>query len=98
MVDASDGLRDSPIVSTPLLFSGSSDTAGSETIAPSGSDEVVDHGTCGPTRSKVNDVNDTSSRSKTKSSTGVEWIMAPVTQSNPVAIVLMVMILLVVMS
>ena len=70
-VSASEGLRESSIVSTPQLFSSSGDTAGCETIAPSGSDDVVDHDSCGPTRSKVNDVNDKSSRSNSTSSTGV---------------------------
>ena len=70
-VSASEGLRDSSITSMPQLFSSSGDTAGSETIAPSGSDDVVDLEACGPARSKVNDVNDTSSRSKSKSATGV---------------------------
>ena len=50
-VSASKGLRDNSIVSTPQLFSSSGDTAGCETIAPSGSDDVVDHESCGPTRS-----------------------------------------------
>ena len=42
-----------------------------ETIVPSGSDDVVDHESCGPTRSKVDDVNDKSSRSNSTSATGV---------------------------
>lgn len=87
-VSASEGPRDSSIVSMPQLFSSSGDTAGCETIAPSGSDD-------GPAPSKVNDVNDTSGRSKSKSATGV---MVPVMPSNPDAIVLKVMILLVAMS
>ena len=70
-VSASEGLRDSSIISTPQLFSISGDTAGCETIAPSGSDDVVDYESCGPTRSKVNDVNDNSSRSNSTSATRV---------------------------
>ena len=42
-IPASEGLRDSSIISTPQLFSSSGDTAGCETLAPSGSDDVVDH-------------------------------------------------------
>ena len=42
-VSASKGLRDNSIVSTPQLFSSSGDTAGCETIVPSGSDDAVDH-------------------------------------------------------
>lgn len=70
-VSGSESLRDGSIVSTPQLFSNSGDTAGSKTIAPSDSDDVVDHEACGPARSSVNDVNgtDTSSRSKCKSVT-----------------------------
>ena len=74
----------------PQLFSSSGDTAGCETIAPSGSDD-------GPAPSKVNDVNDTSGRSKSKSKSAT-GVMVPVMPSNPDAIVLMVMILLVAMS
>ena len=73
-VSASEGLRDNSIVSTPQLFFSSGDTAGSETAAPSGSDDVVDHEACGSACSKVNDVNDvndTSSRSKNKRATEV---------------------------
>ena len=57
---ASEGLRENSIVSTPQLFSTSGDTAGCETIVPSGSDDVVDHESCGQTCSKVNDGNDKS--------------------------------------
>ena len=70
-VCAPEALRDSSIVSTPQLFSCSGDTAGSETIPPSGSNEVVAHEACGPVRSEVNDANDISSRSKSKSATAV---------------------------
>ena len=71
-VSASKGLRDGSIVSTPQLFSSSGDTASSETMTPSGSDDVVDHGAPGPAPSSVNDINgtDASSRSKSKSATG----------------------------
>lgn len=60
-VSASDGLRDSTIVSRPQLFSSFGVTAGS--------DDVVDHEASGPAHSSVNDINDTdtSSRSKRKS-------------------------------
>ena len=68
---ASEGLRGSSIVSTPQLFSSSGDTAGCETIVPSGSDDVVDYESCGPTRSKDNDVNDKSSRNNSTRATGV---------------------------
>ena len=70
-VSAPEALRDSSIAYTPQLFPCSGDTAGSETIRPSGSDNVVVHETCGPARSEVNDVNDTSSRRKSKSATAV---------------------------
>ena len=70
-VSGSEGHRDSSIVSTPQLFSSSDDTSGSATIAPSGSDDVVDHEACGPARFKVNDFNDTGGRSKSKRATGV---------------------------
>ena len=97
-IPASEGLRDSSIISTPQLFSSSGDTAGCETSAPSGSDDVLDHESCDPTLSKVNSVNDKSSRSNSTSVTRV-LIMAPVTPPrNPVAIVLIVMIILVGMS
>ena len=70
-VSAPEALRDSSIASTPQLFSCSGDTAGSETIPPSGSNDVVVHEACGPARSEINNVNDTSSRSKSKSATAV---------------------------
>ena len=97
-VSASGGLREGSIVSTPQLFSRYGHTARSEAIAPSGSDDVVDHEACGTARSNDNDANatDASSRSKSKSATGF-WIMVPVTPPNPAAIVLMVMMLLAVM-
>ena len=66
IVSASEVLRDSSIFSTPQLFSSSADTARSDKTAPSGSDDVVDHEACGLSRSKVNDDNDTSSRSKSE--------------------------------
>lgn len=50
-VSASDGLRDSTIVSTPQLFSSFGVTAGS--------DDVVDHEAYGLAHSSVNDINDT---------------------------------------
>ena len=68
-VSSSEGLRDSSIISTPQLFSSSGDTAGCETIVPSGSDDVVDHESCDPTLSKVN--NDKSSKSNGTSAMGV---------------------------
>ena len=67
-IPASEGLRDSSIISTPQLFSSSGDTAGCETLAPSGSEDVVDHESCDPTLSKVNDK---SSRSNSTSATRV---------------------------
>ena len=70
-VSASEGLRDSSIVSTPQLFSSSGDTGGCETIVPSDSDDVVDHESCGPTCSKVNDVDDKGRRSNSTSATRV---------------------------
>ena len=70
-VSAPEALRDSSIASTPQLFPCSGDSAGSETIPPSGSNDVVVHEACGPARSEVNDVNDTSSRSKSKSAKAV---------------------------
>ena len=70
-VSGSECLRDSSIVSTRQLFSSSDDTSGSATIAPSGSDDVVDHEACVPARFKVNDFNDTGGRSKSKRATGV---------------------------
>ena len=57
---ASEGPRENSFVSTPQLFSSSADTAGSEAIVPSGSDDVVDHESCGQTCAKVNDGNDKS--------------------------------------
>ena len=45
-VSASEGLRKSSIVSTSHLFSSSGETAGCETIVPSGSDDIVDHESC----------------------------------------------------
>ena len=68
-IPASEGLRDSSIISTPQLFSSSGDTAGCETIAPSGSDDVVDHESCDPALCKINNVNDKSSRSNSTSAT-----------------------------
>ena len=70
-VSASEDFRDSSIVSTPQLFSSSGDFAGCETIAPSGSDDLVDHESCGPTCSEVNDVNHKSSTSNSTSATRV---------------------------
>ena len=70
-IPASEGLRDSSIISTPQLFSSSGDTAGCETIAPSGSDDVVDDESCDPALSKVNNVNDKSSRSNSTNATRV---------------------------
>ena len=70
-IPASEGLRDSSIIPTPQLFSSSGDTAGCETIAPSGSDDVVDDESCDPTLSKVNNVNDKSSKSNSTSAMGV---------------------------
>ena len=67
-VSAPEALRHSSITSKPQLFSCSGDTAVSETIPPSGSNDVVVHEACGPARSEVND---TSSRSKSKSATAV---------------------------
>ena len=64
---ASEGLRDNSIISTPQLFSSSGDTAGCDTIAPSGSDNVVDHESCDANLSKVNNVNDKSSKSNSTS-------------------------------
>ena len=97
-VSASEGLRDSSIVSMPQLFSISGDTAGCETIAPSGSDDAVDYESCGPTRSKVNDVNDNSSRSNSTSATRVLYHEAGEATTQPSWIVLIVMTLLVGMS
>mgnify|MGYP000568539082 CR=1 FL=1 len=57
---ASECLRENSIVSTPQLFSSSGDTAGCEAIVPSGSDDNVDHESCGQTCFKVNDGNDKS--------------------------------------
>ena len=88
-VYCSEGLRDGSIVYTPQLFSSSGDTAGSETIAPSGSDDVLDHEACGPARSvlmmlmvpiQVVEVN-------VKVQRGF-WFMAPVTPRKLVATVL----------
>ena len=44
---ACEGLRDSSTTSTQQLFSSTGGTAGCETIAPSGCDDVVDHDSCG---------------------------------------------------
>ena len=70
-VSASKDLRHSSTISTQQIFSSYGGTAGCEILAPSGSDDVVDHESCGPTRAKVNDVNDKSSRSNSTSATRV---------------------------
>ena len=68
-VSASKSLRDSSIISTPQLFFSSGDTAGCETIVPSDPDDVMDQESCGLTCSKVNVVDDKSSKSNSTSGT-----------------------------